>query len=458
MSNNYGSANQFTTESFLDPYNIFMPQNRRELIGFQQDEYFMSEIFQQLQMTEPVEGNKWFTWVEPKKIEYLTATSSASAGGSDGAAVDVVINATSGISGGVYARLGDVYRRSNGEELLVVAINKGTRTITFKPNNSTTISAVAAGETFVKIGTAYPEASDPSTPMTGRARQITNTLQIQQEIAQVSGSVQTDKTWFEVDTPSLDGTTVKSKYWFSWEVKAAYDRMMYSMNNTLLVGDGSTYDISSYATSFGSKAQSSTTTTTGLIPQIANEGGAFTYAPGEPSMNWFFKVINQLIKNQGDKENVMFNGMQFTQANISWITDQMKNGAISYGAFTGGKEMALKIGFNSFEVGGFTFHWKDMPMFNFPQGLGEQGFSQRSILLPVTPIRTSTGSMAKPVRLRYKQVQGSKMLGVGFRQSTRNNMNPTAAGDYDSVELIADWGAELLAPWKSLDIKPIGVA
>ena len=93
MSNNYGSANQFTTESFLDPYNIFMPQNRRELIGFQQDEYFMSEIFQQLQMTEPVEGNKWFTWVEPKKIEYLTATSSASAGGSDGAAVDVVINA-----------------------------------------------------------------------------------------------------------------------------------------------------------------------------------------------------------------------------------------------------------------------------------------------------------------------------------------------------------------------------
>jgi len=154
----------------------------------------------------------------------------------------------------------------------------------------------------------------------------------------------------------------------------------------------------------------------------------------------------------------MFNGMQFTQANISWITDQMKNGAITYGAFAGNKELALKIGFNSFEISGYTFHWKDLAAFNNPQGLGAQGFSQRSLLIPTTPIRTSTGVMAKPVRLRYKQMQGSKMLGVGFRQSTRNNMNPTSPGDYDSVELLAEWGSELLAPWKSLDIKPIGVA
>lgn len=445
------SANQFTTQAFLDPYGIFMPQNRRELLMFQRDEYFMTEIFQALQMTEPVEGRQWYTWVEPKKVETVIAASAASAGATD-ATVDIVIKTTPSIVGGVFARIGDVYRRNNGDQFLVVALNKGTATITAKPPAGTNIAAVAANETFVLMGNNYPEASDPRAPMTGKARQIQNQLQIMQEIAQASGSVQTDKTWFEVEVPSIDGVSPSTKYWFSWEIKAMYDRMMYQINNTLITGSKVSYDVSSFTANFGTKAQNTAYGTGGLIPQAVGEGAQLGYSAGEPSMQWFFKVINTLIANQGDKENIMFNGMQFSQANTSWVVDQFKNGAITYGAFTGNSELAVKIGFNSFETQGYTFHWKDLAAFNNPDGLGAQGFTNVSFLIPTTPIKTSTGNMAKPVRMRYKQMQGNKMLATAFRYSTRNNQSPTSPGDYDSVEMIGEWGAELLAPWKSLYI------
>jgi len=188
----------------------------------------------------------------------------------------------------------------------------------------------------------------------------------------------------------------------------------------------------------------------GLIQQAVGEGSSLGYAAGEPSMQWFFKVINLLIANQGDKENMMFGGMQWEQANIGWMVDQFKNGAITYDTFGGDAQLALKIGFKSFETAGYTFHNKSLSTFNNPDGMGAQGFSSNAILIPTTPIKTNTGNMAKPVRMRYKPMQGNKMVAIGFRNSTRNNAAPTSPGDFDSMELISEFGIEALAPWKML--------
>ena len=235
------SASQFTTQTFLDPYGLFMPQNRRELLQFQKDEYFMTEIFQQLQMSEPVEGRQWYTWVEPKKIETITSSASVNAGATD-AAVVVAVKATPSIASGQYARVGDRYRQaSNGNIYLVVAVSG--LNVTFKPSAGTNVAAIAANEVFVYVDNTYPEASDPRTPMTGKPRQIQNQLQISQEIALASGSVQGDKTWFDLPAGALGVGSLAGKYWFSWEVKAAYDRMMYAQNNTLLVGNKVSYDV-----------------------------------------------------------------------------------------------------------------------------------------------------------------------------------------------------------------------
>jgi hypothetical protein len=352
--------------------------------------------------------------------------------------------------------VGETYLRRNGEQLLVVDIVKSTRTVKFQPLNGTAISAVAANEVFVLNGTAFPEASSPMESMTGRARQYKNFLQIQQGTAKASGSVQTDKLWFDVPAVNLDGSAGTDKKWFSWEIGAERDRIIYRMNQTMITGVAGYYDTSAYTSNFGANQQGKAITTNGMITQAINEGGLFGYTPGEPNLNWFNKLINQLIKNRADSENMLFCGMQFLQANQSWVLDQFKNGAINYGAFNGNKELALKFGFKSLEMLDFTFHWKGFSEFDNPDGLGQLNYSQQALVLPTTPIKVVGGSMTKPMRMRYKPVQGSKMMAYGFRNSTRNNMNPNSAGDFDSVEMIAEWGMELLAPWKTLYVKPMG--
>ncbi len=439
------SASQFTSQAFLDPYSIFMPQNRKQLLGFQNEDYFMTDIFEALQMAEPVEGKQWYTWVEPKKIETIISSAAVGAGATDTPVV-VAVKATPSIASGNFARRGDRYRQaSTGNIYLVETVS--ALNVTFVPSAGTNVAAIAANESFVLVDNAYPEAADPRTGMTGKARQIQNQLQLIQGTALASGSVQGDKTWFDI-TPEM-GLGIAGKYWFSWEVKAERDRMIYQQNNTMLVGQKLTYNLTTPA-NWGSKAQSTVVTTGGLISQATGEGSSLGYSAGEPSMQWFFKVINLLIANQGDKENIMFGGMQWEQANIGWMLDQFKNGAITFGSFNQDAELAIKLGFKSFETAGYTFHNKSLSSFNNPDGLGSQGFGANAILIPSTPIKTSTGDLAKPVRMRYKPMQGGKMMAVGFRNSTRNNSAPTSGGDYDSMELITEFGIEALAPWKML--------
>lgn len=468
------SANQFTSDTFLDPYGVFMPQKRREMIYFQSEEYFSLDIFQELRMTEPVKGQQFSFFVEPKKIVNLIAAETVAAGATN-AAVTFSIQQTPGILNHIYARGRETLRRKSGQQLLVVAVDTSAYTITVKAKTGGAVEAITTGEVFTIVGNASPEASSPRTPLTGVPREVYNQLQIFQEIAQGSGSIQEQATWIPIAEAEVNGQAVSKKYWFAWEISAAWDRLTNQRATAMIASKKEEYtvDFSTY-TSFGSQATGTIPTTGGVIDQYVAEGNSEYYTNGSLDFTWYNGLENTLIKNFGDRENIMFSGVDFTHQNSSWIIDMFKNGAITYGAFNqsaskmadvnsgvgnsamvDGKELAIKMGFQSFSTPtGFTWHWKNLAEFVFPDGLGALGFGYNAIVIPTQPFRTSQGNMSKVVRSRYKMLPNGGQVATGFRNSTRNSSTPNSAGDFDSIEMITEEGIEVLAPWKGLFIQP----
>lgn len=123
----------------------------------------------------------------------------------------------------------------------------------------------------------------------------------------------------------------------------------------------------------------------GLLPYLNNNGGGvLNYNIGSKNFGDFVKVVKYLNKYSGAFENFMWGGIDSNLEDVNWLTDAMKNGAITYGAFQGSKEKAIGFSFNSFEIEGFTFHKRDVRTFSNPHalGAGKAAYTNMQIIIP----------------------------------------------------------------------------
>jgi hypothetical protein len=84
-------------------------------------------------------------------------------------------------------------------------------------------------------------------------------------------------------------------------------------------------------------------------------------------------------------------------------------GGISYGAFNGASEIAVAMGFKSFQRGGYTFHKKSYEaLTHFPM-LGAAGFDYAGmgIVIPGDAGRDAkSGDSIPALQIRYKAAEG----------------------------------------------------
>ena len=451
-----GTIVQLTNETFLNPFGIFKPQVRRELLAFQNTDYFLTEILEELTMEEPVAGKTWDTFVEPKKVENLVVASNFSAGATN-AEVTITIDPSSIANNKSFARERmRLKRQSNGQLLFVQSVQNGANTIKVLPNLGEAVAAGVAGEIFVLVSNASPEGSNGLPGYTGKATKLTNQLQIIRGTARATGSVTADELWF--DLSAYEGG---KQGWFDYEIIAEVMRYMYQMNIALLLEEQSNISVTAQ---YGDFAGDVVSTTNGIIPQTKANGKTINYNSGEPSLQWFYKIMNSLTGQYGDKENFFFQGQELKQYNTQWILDAFKNGAISYGAFAGKKEMALNLGFDSIAIDDFTFHQKNFDLYNMPDGLGAIGYTKNGFILPTSPVKVvadingTSKTMGKPVRIRYKPMPGagnSKMK-ITPLDGLRHRANATSSNDVNTYDIISEMGIELLAPWKGIVVEFAG--
>lgn len=441
---------QLTTENFLNPFGIMKPQVRRQLLAYQDSDYFLSEILEELSMEEPVAGSTWSTFVEPKKIEPLVVATAFSAGATD-AAVNVVLTASSISSTTSFARARMRLRRANGDIVFIQAMTPSTQTAQLLPQPGAAIAAGAIGEKLILLSNANPEGSNALSGYTGKARKIDNQLQIMKGTARATGSVTADELWF--DLAQYGGT---GQGWFDYEIISEVARFNYQMNMALLLEEQGTTTITAQ---YGDFAALTFSTTNGVIPQIKRDGKVINYSAGEPSLQWFYKIMNTLTAQYGDKENMFFAGQELRQNNTQWIIDNFKNGAITYGAFGGKKEISLALGFDSIFIDGFSFHQKNFDLYNMPDGLGAHGFTKNGFMLPTSQVKLvtdkdgNTKGMARPVRIRYKPMAGGQKMRIVPLDGLRQWGHPTSSDDVFTYQMIAEWGCELLAAWKGVVIE-----
>lgn len=269
------------------------------------------------------------------------------------------------------------------------------------------IPQVFTTDVIIITGNAYGESTDQPDGTAFRLIEYNNDMQIYKNTFDVSGSAQIEKAW--VNFTDAKGQTAPFFY-YKGQLDT-YKRARNEREVQMLTGQRLTN-----TTLAGIDAAAGTTTKTeGLIPYMQNQGNTATYsiALGLGRADWENAILNQLNKNMGARENAVFCAMSITQSQDQWIGSEMKQGAISYGAFGGDKEKYINFGFNSFCLSDYTFHRKTYDVFNTPKMLGATGqpYRNMALVIPMEKTVESIGpekkkEMVAPLRINYASQNG----------------------------------------------------
>ncbi len=270
-------------------------------------------------------------------------------------------------------RLKDVLLFPDGTEALVTA-RTATTFACYPTQTGAVIPATVTNVTqIIIVGNAHEEQSDQPASRNTTLIRYTNNMQIFKGNSTASGTEMGVQTWFQA--PDQNG-----KMGWLWYFKAQRDennRFQNEREIQMLTGKKLT-------NATLAAVVPTTTKTEGLIPFIVNYGNVSSYSSiSGIQLADFENMIVTLDKNRGAKENTVWCGINLSQGIDRFMRDTMKNGAISYGAFSGSKEKAISFNFASFELTGYTFHKKTYDLFNHPRYLGAAGFPYQNMGLVI---------------------------------------------------------------------------
>lgn len=345
----------------------------------------------------------------------------------------------------------DIIQFPDGTQALVTA--RTTTTFTCYPTVlGTNIPATTTNVTEIAIiGNAHAEGSVQPASRNSRLNRYRNNMQIFKRTHETTGSAMGEQIWVEVE-----GTNGQKGYlWYYKGQLDEFKRMKNEREVSLLVGNKLT---NTTLANIATPDESTTITTEGLIPFITNYGNITTYSlvTGILLADFEIMIATQLDKNRGAKENTMWCGISLSQGIDRFMRAEMKNGAISYGAFQGSKEKAISFNFSSFELTGYTFHKKTYDVFNYPQMLGALGqpYSTMGLIIPADNVVTSLGPNKTKVSVPSLRINylSQKSAGGSYNRDWEEFMTGGANGIYtnstDSIQynLRSHVGFEGFAP------------
>jgi len=118
------------------------------------------------------------------------------------------------------------------------------------------------------------------------------------------------------------------------------------------------------------------------------------------------EIIKQLDKFRGSKENALMCGINLS-LDIDDLIGSKMGTAASFGTFNNDKDMAVNMGYASFNRGGYTFHKKTYDLFNHPSLGTALNMAGDGIIIPMDSQRDAKGGdMIPSLRVRYKAVPG----------------------------------------------------
>ena len=217
----------------------------------------------------------------------------------------------------------------------------------------------------------------------------------------VSGTEATNVIYFKVDNEKMGSGYL----WYLKGEADTYKRFQDQMELMMLLGQTNNNPDITDGSNTGLRM------TEGLLPFIENKGQSMDLGAASITMADFDAIVKSLDKYKGAKEYALYAGIDLSLDIDDLLASQgaYAAGGANYGTFQNNKNMALNLGFNSFNRGGYTFHKKTYDVFNHPKLLGAAGhnYSGYGICIPMdTQKDAKSGDKIPSLRIRYKAANG----------------------------------------------------
>lgn len=385
------------TSSFLSLLDVLRPSVDPTLYRRYGWDYYMTDLFMARGLMKSVDQKDYSHYEKDHPIEYATAASLVTQN-TPSATLTVTLGAADHYNSGTqsYPQAQRMYMTKNRVQVMIIAKDvstPGAHTITLQPRTGDTIGTIAAGEVLVPVTALFGTGDTLTGSAVARTFKYENQTMIRGDVLELEGEAMASATWF-VTQGGQNVYTLEAENDF-----AKVFRMQGEMAMLLLQKSSTSY------TTLNKVIR----TTEGLIPWIENQGGGIELLDQEIEMANLDRINRRIIKRGGEMENEWYIGFEIRQQMRKFITDVMKNGAISYGAFNGNKEIGVALGYDSISVDGITHHLKNYAPFNNEKTLGAPGmpFGRYAIIMPYGSANDArTGEKAPYMRVRYRAVPG----------------------------------------------------
>jgi hypothetical protein len=269
-------------------------------------------------------------------------------------------------------------------------------TVTIKPTNTDqdVQAAAVVGSKVVFYGALFGEESDTPETRVPYVSKITNTIHTSRKAYKITDWSAQNETEFEFNGQ-------KFLYVKGLEETSDQFSMEEELNLILTPQVGTLVDAS------GATLKSAN----GFIPQITTNGQNVEYFD-EPDLAFFQDTVLTMVDNYGDDEYFVGQGVNFSLGTDNWLVDFTRGGdnRISYNAFDGGQQQAVKFDFKSISLGGATLHFQTWPILSHKGSLGAGDLRYRNMALMIPTGNGIDGETRTPVpymRMRYSEPMGA---------------------------------------------------
>lgn len=334
---------------------------------------------------------EWFEEGRRHRL-YYAANTVSNVTTTDKILIGLTAGNTSGDASGNLQTYDVIMNVNSGDRYLINGIDGAT--VTAHALNGTVTNDISANDAFALIGNMYPQGSDqPSKYSEPEVNRYSNPFMIVKERYQVTGSQATNIGY--INTGNGDYR------WFMHGESEARKRfmdkrelmMLFAEQVDNLNGDNTDTGMA------GSEGYFSAVESRGLVTT-----GSFA------SINDFDTLILELDKQGAPAEYAMYLNRQFEldidDLLAQGIATQTTAGlAGQFGAFNNDPDMAIKLGFQSFSRGGYTFHKHSWKLLNDPTLLGTSDY--KGAMVPMAQVTDAkTGAKAPALEMNYKAANG----------------------------------------------------
>lgn len=260
------------------------------------------------------------------------------------------------------------------------------------------IPAVTSADEIIIFGNAHGEGSARPAGLVTKATEYTDNLHIFKDTYRATDVGAAMKTWVMVDGVPR------------WGMKGEKDAMTRILNNremTLMFNPGlSNATISNNYATDGTPISMAK----GVVQQIIERGNTLSYsAVTGITLADMEDLVEVMDKQKCSKVNLFCMGINLATQWNREFRDVTKNGAITYGMFSGQAAKNIDLTFEQVTVSHkYTFIPKVIDAFNDLQTLGASGFNfvSEGMILPADMKADVDGSSEPTIRMRYLQRPG----------------------------------------------------